>query len=94
MDTGAVVASMKSWDGIRILGVFDNEQSAINICKEARIDVESEEFCLDFIQMNKISTCQNLLLNEKSVLRGLRRVNIYDYDFTGTSSNTGNNPET
>ena len=76
-DTGAVIASVKSWDGIRILGVFSDEKTALKTCKECNIDIKSEEFTLDFVVMNKISICQNLLLNETSVQQGLRRVHIY-----------------
>ena len=45
MDQGTVIASMKSWDGFRILGAFKNEEVALEICKDHGIDVESEEFC-------------------------------------------------
>ena len=86
MDAGAVVGSMKGWDGVRVLGVFDDEATAIRVCKEAGIDVESEEFCLDFVQKNKVSICQNLLLNESTLQKGFRRVHVYDYP--------ENNPET
>ena len=78
MDEGAVIASMKSWDGFRILGAFKTEAIALTVCKESGIDVESEEFCLDFVQMDKVSMCQNLLLDQKSVRKGFRRVHIYD----------------
>ena len=78
MDQGTVIASMKSWDGFRILGAFKNEEAALEICKDHGIDVESEEFCLDFVQMNKVSRCQNLLLNQDTVQRGFRRVHVYD----------------
>ena len=78
MDDGTVIASVKSWDGFRILGAFKNEATALDVCKNHGIDVESEEFCLDFVQMNKVSRCQNLLLNQDTVQKGFRRVHVYD----------------
>ena len=79
-NTGAVVACIKSWDGIRILGVFSDEEAALETCRASRINTESEDFTLDFVIMDKISICQNLLLNEKSVHQGLRRVHIYSQE--------------
>ena len=55
-----------------------DEATALDVCREHGIDVESEEFCLDFVQMNKVSRCQNLLLNQDTVQRGFRRVHVYD----------------
>ncbi len=88
MDHGTVIASMKSWDGFRILGAFKNEEAALEICRDHGIDVESEEFCLDFVQMNKVSRCQNLLLNQDTVQRGFRRVHVYDLNNTLKENNT------
>ena len=88
MDEGTVIASVKSWDGFRILGAFKSEEDAIEICKAHGIDVESEEFCLDFVQMNKVSRCQNLLLNQETVRRGFRRVHVYDLNTTLKENNS------
>ncbi len=94
-DTGAVVASIKSWDGIRMLGVFRDEATALRVCSSSNIDIKSEEFTLDFVVMDKISICQNLLLNETSVHQGLRRVHIYSsesaYPSQPTTPDDGNN---
>ena len=88
MDDGTVIASVKSWDGFRVLGAFKNEETALEICSAHGIDVESEEFCLDFVQMNKVSRSQNLLLNQDTVQRGFRRVHVYDLNSTLKENNS------
>ncbi len=88
MDHGTVIASMKSWDGFRVLGAFKNEDTALEVCRAHGIDVESEEFCLDFVQMDKVSRCQNLLLNQDTVHRGFRRVHVYDLNASLKENNS------
>lgn len=75
-----VVASLKSWDGTRILGVFDTEKNAIDACRLAKIDTETEDFNLDFIEINKVSMCQTILVDDKSYGRLFRRMHVYDND--------------
>jgi len=75
-----VVASLKSWDGTRILGVFDGEAIALEACNEMGIDTESEHFSLDFIEMNKISRCQTILVDHNSYGKSFRRVHVYEND--------------
>lgn len=73
-----VVASLKSWDGTRILGVFDTEDAAIKACKLSNINTEVDDFYLDFIEMNKISMCQTILVDDKSHASYFSRMHVYD----------------
>tara|TARA_B100000700_G_scaffold205325_1_gene225751 strand:- start:276 stop:530 length:255 start_codon:yes stop_codon:yes gene_type:complete len=73
-----VVASLKSWDGTRILGVFETEPIAVRSCKEAGIDTECEDFNLDFIEMNKVSKCQTILVDHSTYGKGFRRIHVYE----------------
>ena len=75
-----VVASLKSCDGTRILGVFDTEEVAIEICERAKINTELEDFHLDFVETNKVSMCQTILVDDKSYGRYFRRMHVYDND--------------
>ena len=72
-----VVAMIKSWDGTRVLGVFDNESTALEKCKKI-VDINSEEFSLDFVVMNKISMCQSLEVSSDDSAKAWRRRHIYD----------------
>jgi hypothetical protein len=80
LDNQVVVASLKSWDGTRILGVFNTENAAVAACELARIDTETEDFHLDFVEINKVSMCQTILVDDKSYGRSFRRMHVYDND--------------
>ncbi len=73
-----VIASLKSWDGTRILGVFENEDLAIKTCETIGINTNCEEFNLDFVQMNKVSLCQTILVDKNSTNKGFRRTHVYE----------------
>ncbi len=73
-----VVASLKSWDGTRILGVFETEDIAVECCKKASIDTECEDFNLDFIEMNKVSKCQTIVVDNSTFGKGFRRIHVYE----------------
>lgn len=72
-----VVASLKSWDGTRILGVFETEDIAVERCREAGIETECEDFNLDFIEINKVSKCQTVLVDNSTYGKGFRRIHVY-----------------
>ena len=83
-----VIASLKSWDGTRVLGVFETEDIALEQCRLNRIDTESEDFNLDFVTINKISVCQTMLVDHNSYGRSFRRVHVYDDESDQTENIT------
>lgn len=77
MTIEVVVASIRSWDGTRVLGVFDNESIALEVCKNI-VDVNCEDFSLDFVVMNKLSLHQSMEVNGKSNGGCWRRKHVYE----------------
>ena len=72
-----IIASMRSWDGSRILGAFDSEKEALKACNDAGYDVEGDEFYLDVVEMNKVSDSQHLVLDPSVTTKNFKRVHIY-----------------
>jgi hypothetical protein len=72
-----VVASLKSWDGIRILGVFDTEDAANKACESLDIDTDIDNYNLDFVEINKISMCQTIIVDHNSHGKSFRRMHVY-----------------
>ena len=72
-----VVASIKGWDGTRVLGVFDSEENAMRVCEAAGFDVVGEDFYLDFVEVNKVSQCQTLLMDTELATKNFKRIHVY-----------------
>ena len=72
-----VVASIRSWDGTRILGVFDSQELALKQCSEAGFDIDGEEFHLDAVEMNKVSKVLSLFVSDDKKSRNFVKVHIY-----------------
>ena len=73
------IASARSWDGTRILGVFESEEEAFRLCREAGFDVDSDEFYIDIVEINKVSSSQNLILDTASTTRNFKRIHVYPH---------------
>ena len=82
-----VVASVKGWDGTRVLGVFNNEETALKLCEVAGFDVNGEDFYLDFVEMNKISEYQTLLMDTELPSRNFKRIHVYDEPINVSEAN-------
>lgn len=78
-----VVASVRSWDGTRILGVFDSQELALQCCTDAGFDVDGEEFHLDVVEINKISEVLSLLISDNKDVRNFIKMHIYSSEPTG-----------
>ena len=78
-----VVASVKSWDGTRILGVFDSQELALQRCASAGFDVNGEEFHLDIVEINKISEVLSLLISDDKEVRNFIKMHIYSSESLG-----------
>jgi len=72
-----VVASIRSWDGTRILGVFDSQELAFECCAAAGFDINGEEFQLDIVEVNKISEVLSLVVGADKEVRNSIKVHIY-----------------
>ena len=75
--TMLVIASMRSWDGSRILGAFNSEKEALKLCDDAGYDINGEEFYLDVVDMNKISDSQHLVLDPSTTTKNFKRIHVY-----------------
>ena len=64
-----VVVSISAWDGYRILGVFQSEDSAKKAVKEAKI-LSLDRVSYDIVEVGKISYSQEIKgSSEKSAIR-------------------------
>lgn len=72
-----VVASIRSWDGCRILGAFESENDAFVHCKDAGFDVNDDSFYLDIMEINKVSNAYSLLMNDDADNKNFIKKHIY-----------------
>ena len=76
MDKTAFIIKGKTWVNNHAHVLKPNNEIVLN------------QFCLDFVQMDKVSRCQNLLLNQDTVHRGFRRVHVYDLNASLKENNS------
>ena len=72
-----IVASIRGWDGTRVLGVFDSQELALTHCEAAGYDVSGENFHLDVTEMNKVSESMSLLVDASEKVKNYVKVHIY-----------------
>ena len=72
-----VIASIRGWDGTRILGAFESEDKAMSLCRDAGFDVDGDEFYIDIVEINQVSDSQNLVLDPDTTSRNFKRIHVY-----------------
>jgi hypothetical protein len=72
-----VIASVRGWDGSRILGAFESEEEAFRLCRDAGFDVDGDDFYIDVVEINKVSSSQNLVLDTDATTRNFKRIHVY-----------------
>ena len=60
-----VVASIRSWDGCRILGAFKSKDEAFEKCEAAGFNTKNDSFYLDIMEINKVSDAYSLIVSDK-----------------------------
>ena len=80
MDDTLVIASIRSWDGVRILGAFLSEEQAVKECRKSGYDTDHIDFYLDVLSVGKISATQSLLVDGTKKPGASVRVHIYSED--------------
>ena len=83
-DITMVIASVSGWDGVRILGAFESEELAYKLCSEAGFDITHENFNIDIVQMNKVSTYTQLVIDGAKKAGAF--VKIHNYGEVGKPS--------